>query len=65
MRLGQWITIPLRVPPKFEATCFVHVNGVSPATAHPAAMWGYVSGPPEVVVVFQNVLRRSRGTPLK
>jgi hypothetical protein len=32
--------MPLRVPPKFDATCFVHMNGVSPATAQPAAMCG-------------------------
>ena len=32
--------MPLRVPPKFDATCFVHVNGVSPAMAQPAAMCG-------------------------
>ena len=40
IRLGQWTTMPLRVPPKLEATCFVQVNGVSPATAQPAAMCG-------------------------
>ncbi len=46
MRFGQYTTIPLRVPPKFDATCLVHVNGVSPATAQPAAMWWYDIGPP-------------------
>jgi hypothetical protein len=35
--LGQWTTIPLRVPPKLEATPFIQVKGVSPATAQPAA----------------------------
>ena len=39
-RFGQYTTMPLRVPPKFDATCFVHMNGVSPATAQPAAMCG-------------------------
>ncbi len=37
---GQWATMPLRVPPKLDATCFVHSNGASSATAQPAAMWG-------------------------
>ena len=32
--------MPLRVPPKLEATCLVQVNGVSPATAQPAAQCG-------------------------
>ena len=43
---GQWMTVPLRVPPKSEATCLVHWKGVSKATAQPAAMCGNVSGPP-------------------
>ena len=24
MPFGQWTTVPLRVPPKWEATCLVH-----------------------------------------
>src|SRR5262245_40545400 len=36
MRFGHEITRPLRVPPKCEATCFVHWNGVSKAWAHAA-----------------------------
>jgi formylglycine-generating enzyme len=31
MRLGQAIAMPCRVPPKCDATCFVHLNGVSNA----------------------------------
>src|ERR1700680_4800347 len=33
MAAGQEKIIPLRVPPKCEATCFVHLNGVSIASA--------------------------------
>jgi len=40
MRFGQWTTMPLRVPPKSEATCFIQPKGASSATAHPAAMCG-------------------------
>src|SRR3990172_12630176 len=35
MRLGQETTRLLRVPPKCEATCFVHWNGVHIACAQP------------------------------
>ena len=35
MRSGQETTMPLRVPPKCDAICFVHWNGVSPAQAQP------------------------------
>ena len=42
----------LRVPPKLEATCLVHMNGVLPATAQPAAMCGKVSGPPQSSMFF-------------
>ena len=48
MRAGQLTTSGLRVPPKLEATCLVHMNGVLPATAQPAAMCGKVSGPPHL-----------------
>ena len=50
MPFGQWMTTPLRVPPKSEATCLVHENGVSKATAQPAAMCGKVSGPPHLSI---------------
>ncbi len=40
MRAGQAITIPCRVPPKCEATCLVHLNGVSNAHAQPTGMCG-------------------------
>ena len=46
MRFGQRTTMPLRVPPKLEATCLAQVNGVSPAMAQPAAMCGNDMGPP-------------------
>ncbi len=39
MRLGQAIAMPLRVPPKCDATCLVHLNGVSNAQVQPTAMW--------------------------
>ena len=32
---GQWTMVPLRVPPKCEATCLVHWYGVSMACAQP------------------------------
>src|SRR5215475_11281612 len=40
IRLGQAIAMPCRVPPKCEATCFVHLNGVSNAHDQATAMWG-------------------------
>src|SRR5262245_5914531 len=46
MRFGQLITIGLRVPPKCDATCLVHWNGVSAAIAQPTGIFGSVSGPP-------------------
>ena len=35
MRAGQVMTIGLRVPPRWEATCLTHWNGVLPAQAQP------------------------------
>ena len=46
IRAGQWTTIGLRVPPKCDATCFVHWNGVLPACAQPIEKCGNVVGPP-------------------
>jgi hypothetical protein len=40
MPLGQCTTMPLRVPPKSEGTCFIQPNGAFSATAQPAAMCG-------------------------
>ena len=40
MPLGHETTMPLRVPPKSDATCFIQPNGASSATAQPAAMCG-------------------------
>ena len=37
MRAGQDIAIPCRVPPKCDATCLVHLNGVLNAQAQPTA----------------------------
>ena len=45
----------LRVPPKWEATCLVHWNGVLPAKAQPAAMCGKVVGPPHSSMCFSIV----------
>ena len=64
MRAGQVMTSGLRVPPKLAATCLVHMNGVLPATAQPAAMCGKVSGPPHLSMFFEHVGHRLR-TPLK
>ena len=33
IRSGQETTMPLRVPPRWEATCLPHWNGVFPAHA--------------------------------
>ncbi|GEM_PF-6093113 len=38
--------IGFRVPPKCDATCFVHWNGVLPACAPPIEKCGNVFGPP-------------------
>jgi hypothetical protein len=35
--LGQWTIVPLRVPPRCDATCFVHWYGVHIACAQPTA----------------------------
>src|SRR5262245_34772121 len=40
MRLGQAIAMPCRVPPKWDATCLVHLNGVSNAHDHATDMCG-------------------------
>ena len=37
---GQEIAMPWRVPPKCDATCLVHLNGVSNAHDHCTAMCG-------------------------
>ena len=37
MPRGQWTTVPFRVPPQCDATCFVHWYGVSIACAQPTA----------------------------
>ncbi len=37
---GQDMTMPWRVPPKNEATCLVHLNGVSKAHDHATDMCG-------------------------
>ena len=40
MTFGQAITVPCRVLPKCDATCFVHENGVSKAHVQGTAMCG-------------------------
>ena len=44
---GQCTTMGLRVPPRWEATCLPHWNGVFPAQAHAAEQCGALSGPPQ------------------
>ena len=56
MPCGQWTTMPLRVPPKSEATCLVHLNGESKATAQAAAMCGKVSLLPHLSIKRNQVL---------
>jgi hypothetical protein len=36
---GQEMATPWRLPPKCEAICFVHENGVSNAQAQGTAIW--------------------------
>ena len=52
------------MPPKLEATCLVHMKGVLPATAQPAAMCGKVSGPPHLSM-FLSMSGTVSATPLK
>src|SRR6516164_5274341 len=40
MRLGQAMHMPCRVPPKCDATCLVHLNGVSKAQDQATDMCG-------------------------
>src|SRR5262249_40462542 len=44
MRAGHEMAMPCRVPPKCEATCLVHLNGVSDAQDQATDMWGSVPG---------------------
>src|SRR4029077_19368553 len=37
---GHEMAMPCAVPPKCDATCFVHLNGVSNAQAHGTAICG-------------------------
>ncbi len=64
MPSGQCTTMPFRVPPKSLATCLVHLNGASKATAQPADMCGKVSGLPHLSI---SLIRSSTfsSTPLK
>ena len=39
MPRGQETASALRVPPKCDATCFIHWNGESSAHAHPTLKW--------------------------
>ena len=50
------MTMPLRVPPKWLATCLVHWNGVLPAQAQPMAKCGKVVGSPHVVDVLHHLV---------
>jgi hypothetical protein len=47
---GQCTTIGLRTPPRWEATCLPHWNGVFPAHAQAAEQCGDVDGPPQVSI---------------
>ena len=44
---GQDIAMPCAVPPKCDATCFIHLNGVSNAQAQGAAKCGKVRSEPQ------------------
>jgi len=45
--LGHEIAMPCLMPPKCEAICLVHENGVSKAHDHGTAMWLYVRSEPQ------------------
>ena len=47
IRFGQAMTMPCRVPPKWEATCLVHLNGVSKAHDQATAICGVVCAEPQ------------------
>ena len=47
MRPGQDIAMPCRVPPKCEAICLVHLNGVSKAQDQATDMCGSVLSEPQ------------------
>jgi len=64
MRAGHEIAMPCRVPPKCDATCFDHLNGVSNAHAQPTAMWGAVSGPPQALYNLSCSATGMSSTPL-
>src|SRR5882672_3017645 len=49
---GHAMTMPWRVPPKCEATCLVHLNGVSNAHDHATDMCGYVAAEPQASYAF-------------
>ena len=55
---GQDMTMPWRVPPKKEATCLVHLKGVSNAHDHATDICGVVSVGAQDVVEFQLVFDR-------
>ena len=44
---GHEMTMPCRVPPKCDATCLVHLNGVSNAHVQPTDMCGMVLSEPQ------------------
>jgi len=48
--------MPWRVPPKWDATCLVHLKGVSNAHAQQTDMWGLVPGSPQSFLVCKNFL---------
>jgi hypothetical protein len=52
IRAGHEIAMPWRVPPKCEAICLVHWNGVSKAQAQPTAMCGKVWSVPQASYSF-------------
>ena len=64
MPFGHDMTMPLRVPPKSDGTCFIQPNGASNPTAQPDAMCGYVSGPPHWSS-FGSICATVSCTPLK
>jgi hypothetical protein len=43
---GQEMAMPCLVPPKYDATCLVHLNGVSKAHDHATDMCGVVWSEP-------------------
>ena len=62
MPAGQLRAMALRVPPKWEATCFIHWKGASRAQAQPALKWFSHRAVPKTAM-WASIHSGSSGTP--